>query len=170
MCLCLLLTMLSACRIHSMINLENPEFPPTLRLEDLSGELLEKYSVGNVIVQPLLRHDQMEVSYYLTVLFASTTNSMIVSVKEIALLVNGEEIIYGEEMLGKWASDWALYPLRKPFYVLSIRGISIDPPKVDMVKARVDVSLMVSVKDESGKVLEKQIDTYFVPKKRSYLE
>jgi len=39
-----------------------------------------------------------------------------------------------------------------------------------MTKSRVDVSLVVSVQEESGDMIEKQIDVYFIPKKRRYLE
>ena len=91
-----------------------------------------------------------------------------VSIKTVTLSVNGVKVEYGKEMLNVWASDWDLYQINESFYVTSIEGEPIDRPKEVMVKARVDVSFEVLIKEESGKIIEKKIDAYFLPKKRAF--
>ncbi len=167
----LLLFLVSGCRYHSWMVLENPEFPDAMLLTELDADLLKKYTVGEVIVQPrFVPADSTQTTYKLFVLFFSKTNTPIVSIKTVALSINGTNLEYGKQFIKGLTSDWELYPVHKPFYVCSISGETIDRPKVELDKARVDISLEVSVKDESGKVTEKKIDAYFVPKKRSYLE
>lgn len=46
----------TGCRVYTIVDLDNPEFPCELKPMDLSEELLEKYSVGDVIVEPQIRH------------------------------------------------------------------------------------------------------------------
>jgi hypothetical protein len=151
--------------------LENPEYPDAMRPADLSGDLLNKYSVGHVIVHPRIVYtDGAMTTQNLFVVFFSQTNTSEVAVKALTVFVNGKKLEYGEQIIDDPVPSWELYPINGPFYAGSISGEPIACPKVEMTKARVDVSLIVLVKDESGKVTEKKIDAYFVPKKRSYLE
>jgi len=168
--LILLVATISACRIYSIVDLANPEFPLELNPSDLSEKVLEKYTVGNVIVEPQIRHGVHHGQYKLTVLYSSESTAVSASIDKVSVLVNSKEISYGDELLGKRCLEWQLYSENEPRYVCSISGATIDPPELDMTKVRVDVSLMVSVQDENGHTTEKQIDVYFVPKKRSYLE
>jgi hypothetical protein len=151
--------------------LENPEFPDDTRPANLSKQLKEKYAVGDVIVHPRIVYaDGAMTTQETFVVFFSKADTSEVSIKSLTLFVGGEELEYGQRMAESKPSPWEMYPVNDPFYVCSISGEPIDRPKVKMLEVRVDVSLVVSVKDESGKVTEKQIDVYFLPKKRSYLE
>ena len=154
-----------------MIVLENPEFPDNLHPKELDADLLKKYSVGEVIVHPRISYmDGAQTIFMLFPVFLSKANTPVVLIKTVTLKVNGVELEYGEQIINGSSSEWRLAPINEPFYVSSISGGPIDRPKEEMIKARVDVSLEVSVKEENGKVTEKIIDVYFLPKKRAFLE
>ena len=161
----------TGCRLYSMIVLENPEFPDAMLPTEMDADLLKKYTVGGVIVHPRIHYaDSAQTTYKLLAVFFSKTNTPVVSIKTLTLSVSGTKLEYRKQIIGALISDWELYPANKPFYVCSISGEPIDRPKEEMVKSRVNVSLQVSVEEESGRVTEKKIDAYFLPKKRSYLE
>lgn len=160
------------CRHHSTIDLDNPEFPRyKVRPGDLSGKLLEKYSVGNVIVEPRIWFSHQTVknpekTYHFGVLFFSRTNTSSAVVSSVSVLLNGKELSYGSELIRHPATDWKLSPKDPTFYICSVEGKPIDRPETSLLKARVEVSLVVEVENRGGEVTEKQIDAYFVPKKR----
>ena len=161
----------SGCRLYSMVVLENPEFLDAMLPTDLDADLLNKYTVGGVTVHPRIHYaDSAQTTYKLLAVFFSKTNTPVVSIKTLTISVSGTKLKYGKQIISALISDWELYPANKPFYVCSISGESIDRPKEEMVNSRVNVSLKVSVEEESGKVTVKKIEAYFLPKKRSYLE
>ena len=168
----LLVLALGGCRFHSTIDLDNPEFPRyKIRPWDLSEKLLEKYSVGNVIVEPRIWFSHQTVknpvkTYHLGVLFFSKTNTSSAVVSSVSVLLNGKEFPYGNELIGRPSTDWKVSPEDSTFYIRSVEGEPIDQPETSLLKARVDVSLVVEVMDKRGEATKKQIDTYFVPKKR----
>ena len=140
----LMLVLFSGCQLYSMVVLENPEFPDAMPPTELDTDLLKKYTVGEVIVHPhIYPADSTQTTYKLRALFFSKTNTSVVSIKTVTLSVNGTKLEYGKQLINGLTSDWEQYPVNKPFYVCGISGEPIDRPKVEMVKARVDVSLGV---------------------------
>jgi len=147
-CLLFLGLVFSACRVYTIVDLDNPEFPRELKPADLSGELLDKYSVGDVIVEPRLWHaDGFQTNYAPFILFFSETNTSVAFISSVCVSVDGKQLEHDVDLCGKQSSDWKLQEGNKPFYVCYIEGTAIERPKVEMTKARVDVSLVVSVKD-----------------------
>ena len=161
----------SGCRLYSWVVLENPEFPDAMLPIDLDANLLKKYSVGDVIVHPrILYTDGTQTTQGVFVMFFSRTNTSVASIKALTLYVNRAELEYGKQIVSDSASGWELYPANNPFYVCSIDGAPIELSKPEIVKGKVNLFLTVLVKKENGKVIEKKIESCFLPKKRSYLE
>jgi hypothetical protein len=161
-----------AARLFPTIDLDNPEFPYfKVRPGDLSGELLEKYSVGNVIVEPRIWFSHQTVSnpvktYHLGVYFFSKTNTSSAVVKSVSVSLNDEELPYGKELVASSPKDWRPYAKDETFYICSVEGEPIDQPETILLKAKVDVSLLVEVTNESGEVTRKSIEVNFMPKRR----
>jgi len=161
----------SGCQRYSMIVFENPEFPDTMLPTKMDADLLKKYTVGGVIIHPRIHYaDSTQTTYKLLAIFFSKTNTPVVLIKTLTISINGTKLEYGKQIIGELTSDWDMYSENKPFYVSSISGEPIDRQKEEIVKARVVVSLIVSVEEDNGKITEKKINVYFLPKKRSYLE
>jgi hypothetical protein len=160
-----------SCKVHSWMVLENPEFPDAMLPTQLEPDILNKYSVGEVIVHPrILYVDGAMTAQRLVVVFFSKKDTEEVSIKGLVLSVNGVKLKYGNEIVNASTSSWELYPANKPFYVCGIHGEPIDRQKKELIKARIDVSIEVSVKETGGDVIEKKINANFIPQKRSYLE
>ena len=161
----------NGCQYHSMIILDNPEFPAQLHPAKVNADLLRKYSIGNVIVKPLFMYtDGFQDRFKLIVTFYSMKDTPQVSIEALTVSVDGAKLDYGRQIATRIASDWRLGLTIKPFYSCHISDEPIDRPKEEMVEARVDVSVRVSVEDESGDITRETIDAYFLPKKRSFLE
>ncbi len=161
----------SGCRFYAWMVLENPEFPDAMLPTKLKLKILKKYTVGDVIVHPRISHtDGSQTAAELFVVCFSETNSSIVAIESVVVFIDDVELDYGDQITRESMSIWESYSTDKSFYVSSISGKALDCSKEKITKAKVDVSLLISVKGADGKITEKQIDTYFVPKKRSYLE
>ena len=160
------------CRIYSWMILENPEFPEALTLSDVTGELLEKYSVNGVIVEPGFWHvDGNQTNYQLVIMFHCESTNLEVRVESASVILDGETLSDGSALVAQQLAPWKLYENNDPFYNSLVKGAPIARSKAELVKSvRVDVSLTVAVTDEHGEITRKQIDSYFVPKKRSYME
>lgn len=159
------------CHVYSMVVLENQDFPDTVSPKDASPKILDKYSVGDVIVWPrIFFFDGRQTKYQLDIAFYSKATSSSVSIKSLDLKVNDERLEYGDEMVDAPASGWSTGVSIEPFYVCGIAGGPIDRPKSEMVESEVDVSLLVVVKGENGLMAEKRISSHFLPKKRSFIE
>jgi hypothetical protein len=177
----LALVTLCACRqISPFVELENPEFPLGRYPFSLSKKLRDKYSVGNIVINPrMMRHGSIgkapsSEGYGLTVfLHAPESNTVSCAIQKIKLAVNGKAYVYGEDLLHTPHSEWRLngWQFRDSFYTCAISSENwLTPPGVDMTQARVDVSLLISVKDGNGDETEKQLDVFFLPNKRFFIE
>lgn len=160
------------CRIYSWMILENPEFPKTLVPSEFTGDLLDKYSVSGVIVEPRFWHvDGNQTNYQLVVMFHSEETNLNVRVESASVMLDDESLSDGAVLINQQPTPWKLYESNDPFYTSRVKGAPIERPKAELVKSvQVDVSLTVAVTDEDGSVTRKQIDCHFLPKKRSYLE
>jgi len=161
---------LCGCKIYSWKVLENSEFPDQANPAELDTDVLEKYTVGNVIVHPrILYMDGEMTTQQLFVVFFSRTNTSKVAIKNVTMWINENELEYGDSLIDVPASDWSLYSRSKKFYVCSIGGTAINYPKEKLLKNGVQLSLTISVENENGKAYEKQINAEFVPKKRAVI-
>ena len=165
---CVVLAMVAGCATKSLELLENPEFPQGSDLSTLDSGLLEKYSVGDVIVRPRM-HKPGPGQYSLMVVFFSKSNARDPSVDHVALRVNGEPVDY-DFPLGTAARDgWYGLSYHKPYLVSGVEGPVITPPDgIELKDARVDLSLDVSLPAENGETLRKRIECHFVPYKGDY--
>jgi hypothetical protein len=157
--------------VYSWTVLENPEFPDATLPKDMKRAIMDKYTVGDVIVHPRIAYaDGAMTTQRLVMVFFSNTNTATVTVKALTLTVNEVILEYGDRFIDASVSDWKSYQVNKPFYVCGIHGDPIDHPKAELIKNKVKLSLTISVKDKSGKAAEKTIEADFLPKKRSYME
>ena len=155
----------AGCRLHSIVDLQNPEFPQKLSPADVSGELFDKYSIAGVIVEPQIRHGFEQEQYKLAVVFASKSNTVEPSIEDITVSVKGVPLAF-DSLIGRQRTTWVVYP-DEPFFVCSISGPDNIPFQAEMTNVRVDVSLTAAVTHKSGEVMRKQIKCYFVPKRRA---
>lgn len=159
--------------MHSIVDLDNQDFPDTLRINDMTEEQAKKYSIEEVLVRPRIVHGTMDMDYRLAVLFYCKTNDAAVSVKVVSSLINGKKVFCEGHGFGsdKWNNKWDLYQENYPYYVSGIWGAEeVSLPESIVKRSRVDGSLVVAVKARNGQIAEKLIQSRFIPQKRSYLE
>lgn len=162
------LAIVAGCVTKSLELLENPEFPQDRDPTTLDSGLLEKYSVGDVIVRPRM-YKPGPGDYSLMVVFFSKSNTRDPSVDHVAIRVDGEPVDY-DFPLGTSARDgWYGPHPREPYWISGVEGPVVTPPDgIELKNARVDLSLEVSLPEEDGKTLRKRIECHFVPYKGDY--
>lgn len=166
----LTLMVLCGCGVYSVVDLQNPEYPDDLLPSAVTGKLLEKYSVGDVIVTPhMFQGVTQEGEFALMVMFASKNKLCVPRVDNVEIAVNGVHVDYTFPLGASANGEWKTNPY-DPFFVCGPVGPIIAPPGVVMAKSRVDLSLSVSVEDKIGVMTSKRIDCYFIPHKRFYVE
>jgi len=161
------------CQLYSMIIFENPDYKKSLLSQDVDPKILEKYRTNSVLVRPdIVYTDGFQNEFKLIVVFYSKTKSPNVSVEEAIVTVGEKEIEYGEVLRNQKATEWSQFPEKKYYYCGIGGDLGVEPigcPKKEMVKGRVDVSVVVSV-EHRGKKTNKRIDTYFLPKTVYFME
>jgi len=160
------LTTVSSCRIYSWFVLENPEFPDRMLPTELEPDILDKYTVGNVIVQPrVIYNDGAMKTQKVFILFFSKEIKSKVSIKTFSLSCDGVEMQKSKNTDSYTISDWEYYKGNAPFYVCFISSDSFET-----LKDAAHLFLIVTVTENSGNIIEKKIDTDFELRKRAYLE
>ncbi|MCZ7591312.1 MAG: hypothetical protein M5U15_03775 [Kiritimatiellae bacterium] len=165
------ISFLVGCRIYSMVAFENREFPSDVRPSTISSAIAEKYSVGDVIIQPRIIHaDPAQTSYKLAILFFSKTTNETVSISSVSIFIDGNKLEYGEGLIGQVPSPWKMYSANHPFFASSVSGEPmVFPPKNGNV-SRIDMKITVLIKQGGNNATAKIIDASFVPKKKSFIE
>ena len=161
--------LLTGCKVYSTIDIANTDIPERMLIGDYPPGMKAKYAVGNVIVRPMFMFSDGDQEYYkLLVAFYSETTRVNASIRAIALKVNGQDLEYGQEMVGTPASEWSTDTLIKPYFACHISGKPIPRPLAEMVKSTVDLTLTVAVTQADGTVVEKEITARFEPTRRSH--
>lgn len=163
----------SACQVHSIVDLDNPEFPDTLSVGALSGSLLRKYSIEDVIIRPRIEHGSSQTDYKIVVQCFSKTNTTAVSIKTVSVLINGKRTLCDGDVFvsGIWSTDWNFYQENRPYSIISFwSDYTVVLTSSEVEKTRVDVSIVILVKKDCGRISERIFCASFIPKKRSYLE
>lgn len=157
------------CKMHSMVVMENSDFPDDADPTDIRPEIFDKYSVGSVIVHPRIVYANSEQTLFKPfIVFFSKSNDVDVNVDNLTLHMNGEKICDYRGIKGP-VSEWSAYEPNDLFYVCYIAGAPIETPKATMVKNGVEMLLDISSRD-GGKVFNKRIESAHVAGKRSFLE
>lgn len=149
--------------------LDNPEFPQRQGLGSVGGDVLEKYSVGDVVVRPRMVR-RAPGKYMLVIGFCSKDGDRSPSVGSVEVAVDGVPVEYdfppGTPPAGKW---YGRRQLDNPSWWCWVEGPEIVPPEgVAMKDARVDVAVVVSMPDGEGGEAKKRIECFFVPYKGEY--
>ena len=156
--------------IASMMVLENPEWRDGVLVPDMDPDLLEKYTVGDVVVHPVAYfQDDTMARIHLSFGFHSKADTSVISVKSLTVSIGGEELDYGEPISPTRESDWKVSMPPPLPYLCGTRRLTVEAPPGEMPRSRVEFSLVVSVREESGKVTKKKIEAYFLAEKRSSL-
>ncbi len=156
--------------IASIMVLENPEWRQGVLLADVAPDMLEKHTVGDVVVLPgAWFRDNSMAEIKLVVGFHSVSSTSVISIKTLIVSIAGKKLDYGEPISPTKATDWEP-TMPAPFpYLCETRVLTVRPPPGEMPKSRLDVSLVAVVREERGKETEKTIEAYFLPEKRSWL-
>lgn len=163
------LAAVAGCVTQPPEQLDNPEFSQRQALGSVGGGVLEKYSVGDVVVWPRMAR-RAPGEYALVIGFYSKDGDRSPSVGSVEVAVDGIPVAY-EFPLGPPAVDkW--YGRRRPgdpCWVCGVAGPVVVPPEgVAMKDARVDVALEVSAPDGKGGEAKKRIQCFFVPYKGDF--
>ena len=158
----------SACRLHSILDFENKEVPSSAKPKELSQDIIRKYSVGQVLVFPLLQRADFDQSLYILRVDFFSKNPVKITLKDVLVTVDGKQIPYGQELIHK---DFSYFKYYKEYecYYLYVQGSILKNIKLDENTKNIEVSLAVVVTDKKNKI-DGTIKATFLPRKRTYLE
>ena len=155
--------------VASIMVLENPEWRQGVLIPDIDPDVIEKFTVGDVLVYPAASFtDNAMTRITISFVFSSTADTSLISVKEVTVSIGGEELDYGEPInpTEESALSFASYMPPPHSYLVETRVLTVEPPPGKMPGSRVSFSVVVSVREENGKVTEKKIEGHFLAEKR----
>ena len=169
----LLSLMFTSCDGSGVLEFNNPEL--SIRKNGLVGineASLEKYSIEGVIIEPLIwfKHETVSnpvTTYHFGIIFYSKSTNKKVSISSIDIQLKGEKIAYGKNIINKSIADWKPFPTFPQLFFCSVEGNAIDRSVSDLYETSINVSIIINVETETGKFIQKKIDSNFFPKERS---